>query len=78
MRVKYAVAIETVITEWGSMNTSHALSIAATEAPVPEACSTTWVCTMPANVVSSSIPNVHPAMRPAAPRPTPRQAKSGR
>ena len=48
------------------------------DAPSPEALLTTRVCTMPANVVSSSIPNVQPAMRPAERRPTPRHLKSGR
>ena len=48
MRVKYAVASETVMTEWGNMNTSHAVCNAKTEAPTPEASADTFVSTRPA------------------------------
>ena len=61
------------------MKISHAvLEHRGRRRPAPEARVTTWVSTMPATVVSRSMPNVQLAILPAAPRPTPRKAKSGR
>ena len=81
MRVKYAVAIETVTTEWGSIKISQAIAAAATEATAcPEPRSTaavdaTAVCTSPPICETTTIASDHDAALSAGPRPNPRHLK---
>ena len=78
MRVKYAVPIDTAITECGSMKMSQAFCSARSDAPSPAAFDATLTWKIPATWVTRIMPNTHPAACPVRFRPTPFQRKSGR
>jgi hypothetical protein len=75
--VKYAVAMDTVMIECGSMKSNQAFCSTALPA-APEPSDATRDCTMPASWVTRIIAKSHPAAVPVDFRPTPRQRKSGR